>query len=150
MNHLLDQVEVAGQHRVEAGQAGLGDGGERARDGRSGRPAAPRVGRVSSRSTTRVMPLVVSWVWAARSLIRSCRSGLRARRTSTSNSAGVRSCSAYWAASLAFRPPTASIEQPDRRDPRIGQARRRSRWAVWCGHVGHTRIVGTMLTAHIV
>ena len=61
---------------------------------------------------TRVTPLVVSVVWADRSVIRSCPSGERASRISTSNSIGARWCSASCAANRAARPSYASANSP--------------------------------------
>src|SRR5205814_2535300 len=66
----------------------------------------------SSRSITRVTPLVVSVVCADRSVIRSWPPGVRASRSRTSNSTGPRLCSASCAANRAARPWNASANSP--------------------------------------
>ena len=100
---LVDQREVAGQHVGDALPAGVGERREQAAPvGRARLPdSSPER---SSRSTRRVMPLVVSEVCAARSLIRSALPGERDSRSSTSNSARARLCSLNWAENFANSP----------------------------------------------
>src|SRR5687767_8550326 len=88
-------------------------------DGQASRQASPRS---ASRSTTRVIPLLVRDVWAARSVIRSRRLGERASRSRTPNSAPARPNPATWPSSLPATPLNASANSPmeDRRGSSSG------------------------------